>query len=60
MKKFLALLLALVMVMSLAACGGSDKPAETKAPEAGNAPADSSATSIRLINGKIEVDAQRK
>ena len=60
MKKFLALLLALVMVMSLAACGGSDKPAETKAPEVGNAPADSSATSIRLINGKIEVDAQLK
>ena len=37
MKKIIALLLALAMVMSLAACGGgNDKPVETKAPEAGN------------------------
>jgi len=27
MKKFLALLLAMVMVLALAACGGGDKPA---------------------------------
>ncbi len=33
MKKFLALLLALIMVLSLAACGGS-APAETTAPAA--------------------------
>lgn len=40
MKKFLALLLALTMVLSLAACGGNDAPAETKAPAAEtNAPA---------------------
>ncbi len=38
MKKLLALLLALTMVLSLAACGGSEKPAETQAPAA-NAPA---------------------
>ena len=31
MKKFTALLLALVMMMSLMACGG-DKPTESKAP----------------------------
>ena len=36
MKKLIALLLAMVMVLSLAACG-TEKPAETKAPEAGNA-----------------------
>ena len=36
MKKILAMLLALVMVLSLAACG-SEKPAETNAPET-NAP----------------------
>ena len=36
MKKILAMLLALVMVLSLAACGG-EKPAETNAPET-NAP----------------------
>ena len=33
MKKFLALLLAAAMVMSLAACGGSSAPAETEAAE---------------------------
>ena len=33
MKKILALVLALVMVLSLVACGGEEKPAETKAPE---------------------------
>ncbi len=33
MKKIFALLLALVMLLSLAACGGGEKPAESKAPE---------------------------
>ena len=36
MKKLIALLLALVMVLSLAACGNTEKPAETQAPQAGN------------------------
>ena len=35
MKKIIALLLALVMVLGLAACG-TKAPAETKAPESGN------------------------
>lgn len=39
MKKFVALLLACVMVLSLAACGASSAPAETKAPAATEAPA---------------------
>ena len=67
MKKLIALLLALVMVLSLVACGGSteektEAPAAEAAPEAAApaAPADPSATSIRLINGKIEIDAQLK
>ena len=34
MKKILALLLALVMVLSLAACGASEAPAATEAPKA--------------------------
>ena len=34
MKKILALLLALAMVMSLAACGASEAPAATEAPKA--------------------------
>ena len=44
MKKFLAMLLALAMILSLAACG-SKAPAETQAPETKapdtNAPSDS-------------------
>ena len=39
MKKILALLLAMVMVLSLAACGGNNAPAETEAPKA-DAPVD--------------------
>ena len=35
MKKIIALLLVLAMALSLVACGNTDKPAETKAPEAG-------------------------
>lgn len=34
MKKLIALLLALTMVLGLVACGASEAPAETKAPEA--------------------------
>ena len=67
MKKLIALLLALVMVLSLVACGGSteektEAPAEAPKAEAAApaAPADPSATSIRMVNGKIEIDAQLK
>jgi len=42
MKKIIALLLAIVMCLGLAACGGSSAPAETKAPEAA-APAETEA-----------------
>ena len=34
MKRFLALILALVMVLSLVACGGAEKAPETEAPKA--------------------------
>ena len=34
MKKALALLLALVMALSLAACGAKEAPAATEAPKA--------------------------
>ena len=41
MKKFLAILLSLVMVLSLAACGGgSDQPSPTTDKPAENQPAD--------------------
>ena len=39
MKKYLALILALVMVLALAACGQSAKPAATEAPAASEEPA---------------------
>ena len=65
MKKVLALLLAAVMVLSLAACGAapatSAAPAEGSAAEAGSAaPAAGGSGALRLVNGKIEIDAQLK
>jgi len=58
MKKLIALLLALVMVLSLAACGAKEeaKPAETKAPEAAapaapEAPAEEAAPKTLNIYG---------
>ena len=53
MKKFTALCLAMVMVLSLAACGGSAKPAETQAPAAAatEAPA-AAATETPAASGK--------
>ncbi len=51
MKKIIALLLALAMMLSLAACGSSDKPATTTAPAAQNdAPA---ATDAPAASGEI-------
>ncbi len=43
MKKIIAMLLALVMALSLVACGGNEAPAETNAPAA-EAPAEAPAT----------------
>lgn len=43
MKKLLALLLAVVMVLGLAACGGNTAPETTAAPEATEAPAETEA-----------------
>ena len=65
MKKFLALLLALVMVFALAACGESDAPASdapaSEAPAsdapASEAPADGAAGSVYYLNFKPEADA---
>ena len=47
MKKFLAILLALTMVLSLAACGGEKAP-ETTAPAAGN-----EATEAPVVEGTV-------
>ena len=66
MKKFLALLLALVMVFALAACGEAEStPSDTPASEApasdapaSEAPADGAAGSVYYLNFKPEQDAQ--
>ena len=67
MKRWLSLLLAAVLTLSLAACGGGAAPAGNEASENAESAADSSgangaasADSIRLVNGKIEVDAALK
>ncbi|MBQ6207867.1 MAG: ABC transporter substrate-binding protein [Oscillibacter sp.] len=66
MKRWLSLLLAAVLTLSLAACGGgSPAPAGNDASENAESAADNSggapsANSIRLVNGKIEVDAALK
>ena len=62
MKKIIALLMAMVMVLSLAACGGSNEPAETKAPQqteaAGeNAPAETVAASDFKV-GAIHINSK--
>ena len=49
MKKLIALLLAAVMVLSLAACGGSSAPAATPDAPASDAPATS---------GKVDVSSR--
>ena len=58
MKKLLAILLALAMVLSLAACGGGTT--ETTTSGGGDTTASADGSTLRLINGKIEVDAQLK
>ena len=58
MKKFLALVLALVMVFALAACGDEPAaPAGSDAPESG-APVDTSEATVYYLNFKPEQDAQ--
>ncbi len=54
MKKLIAILLSLVMVLSLAACGGAEKPAETQAPAAApEAPAETEAPQLSYMDELI-------
>ena len=50
MKKFLAMLLALVMVLSLAACGGkkTEEPAKTEEPTQTEEPAANPAADVKV------------
>ncbi len=56
MKKFLALLLALTMVLSLAACGGSDAPAAApEAPKADAPAADAPAAAPAAYKDELNI-----
>ena len=55
MKKILAMILALVMVLSLTACGGSSAPAETKA--AAEAPAEKFVVGVCQLVPHVALDA---
>ncbi len=57
MKKIIALLLVLAMALSLVACGGSEAPAETKAPAA-EAPAAEGPQAITLKVWAPQVDQE--
>jgi len=56
MKKLIALLLALVMVLSLCACGAKEEPAEAPAEEAAAPAEDAAAGSVYYLNFKPEQD----
>ena len=54
MKKFIAMMLALVMALSLVACGGAAAPAETEAPKADAPAAEAPAVEAPAeIEGKV-------
>lgn len=63
-RKLLAMLLATTMVFGLVACGGSDSASEESGEAAEETTEESgdsaSGDTIRLVNGKIEIDAQLK
>ena len=59
-RKLLAIALVGAMTLGLAACGGSGSSTESTASGASTGGGSSSANSLRLVNGKIEVDAQLK
>lgn len=59
-RKLLAIALVGAMTLGLAACGGSGSSTESTASGASSGGGSSSANSLRLVNGKIEVDAQLK
>ena len=60
MKKLLALLLTGTMVLSLGACGGGGSDSGSSDSGSSDSGSSSGGTTLRLVNGKIEVDEQLK
>lgn len=60
MKKLLALLLTGAMAFSLAACGGSSSDGDSADKDSAKTEGKSDGKTLRLVNGKIEVDKQLK
>lgn len=58
MKKLFAFVLAIAMLFCLAACGGDSGTGDN--PSGNNPGGSSGGNSIRLVNGKIEIDSQLK
>ena len=58
MKKLIALLLAAVMVLSLAACGGSSAPAASDAPAADASSADTGKVDVANMSAKEKAAAE--
>ena len=58
MKKLLALLLTGTMAFSLAACGGGSSEGDSAGKDNAKTEGKSGGKTLRLVNGKIEVDKQ--
>ena len=58
MKKILALLLALVMVLSLAACGGNEKPAANNEQPANNAETPAATSKVAMVTDYGDITDQ--
>ena len=60
MKKWITLLLAGAMALSLTACGGGDTNPSSGGGGTGGGGGSTNGNTIRLVNGKIEIDGQLK
>ena len=59
-RKVIAAFLAATMVLGLAACGSSGGDSDSNSGSGGGSSSGSDGKTIRLVNGKIEIDATLK